>query len=157
VSIVSGMPFTVTANGASLNTPGTTQTATLVKPFRKTGKIGAGTPWFDPTSFAQPSGCTSTPCNPGLGNTGRNQFRGPGYVQDNLSIFKRFTIYRESALEIRVDAFQLSNTPQFAQPNGSGVTAASFGTITGTLGSGQGSVNGVGGGRTLQGSAKISF
>ncbi|WP_348261867.1 carboxypeptidase regulatory-like domain-containing protein [Telmatobacter sp. DSM 110680] len=157
VSVVSGMPFTVTANGASLNTPGTTQTATLVKPFHKTGKIGASTPWFDPTSFAQPSGCTSTPCNPGLGNTGRNQFRGPGYLQDNLSIFKRFTIYRESALEVRVDAFQLSNTPQFAQPNGSGVTAASFGTITGTLGSGQGSVNGVGGGRTLQGSAKISF
>jgi hypothetical protein len=157
ISAVSGMPFTVTANGASLNTPGTTQTASLTSPFRKTGKIGASTPWFDPTVFAQPSGCTSTPCSPGLGNTGRNQFRGPGYLQDNFSVFKRFTIYRESALEVRVDAFQLSNTPQFGQPNGSGVTAASFGTITGTLGSGQGSVNGVGGGRTLQGSAKISF
>jgi hypothetical protein len=51
----------------------------------------------------------------------------------------------------------LSNTPQFGQPNSTGVTAASFGTITSTLGSGQGSVNGVGGGRTLQGSVKISF
>jgi len=158
VSAVTGLPFTITANGASLNTPGTQQTATMTKPFRKTGKIGAGSPWFDPTSFSQPSGCTSSPCtNPGLGNTGRNQFRGPGYIQDNASIFKRFTIYRESALEIRVDAFQLSNTPQFGQPNGGGVTSASFGTVTGTLGSGQGSVNGVGGGRTLQGSVKISF
>ena len=69
--------------------------------------------------FSQPTGCTGqSPCNnPGLGNTGRNQFRGPGYIQDNFSIFKRFTVYRETALEIRVDAFQLSNTPQFGQPN----------------------------------------
>jgi Carboxypeptidase regulatory-like domain len=158
VSIVSGIPFTVTASGTSLNTPGTTQTANLNGSFRKLKKIGASTPWFDPTVFSQPSGCTSTPCtNPGLGNTGRNQFRGPGYIQDNISLFKKFTVLRELALETRIDAFQLSNTPQFGQPNGGGVTAASFGTITGTLGSGQGSVNGVGGGRTLQASAKFTF
>jgi len=43
-------------------------------------------------------------------------------------------------------------------PNGSGPNGASgFGTITGTLGSGQGSVNGIGGGRSIQGSARISF
>jgi hypothetical protein len=158
VSILSGLPFTVTANGGTLNTPGTGQTASLVKNFRKLGGIGANSPWFDPTSFSQPAGCAATPCtNPGLGDTGRNQFRGPGYVQDNLSLFKKFTVYRETAFEVRVDAFQLSNTPQFGQPNGSGVTGSSFGTITGTLGSGQGSVNGIGGGRTLQGSAKFTF
>jgi carboxypeptidase family protein len=159
ISAVSGLPFTITANGGTLNTPGTQQTATALKPFHKTGKIGSSTPWFDPSSFAQPSGCTGqTPCNnPGLGNTGRNQFRGPGYIQDNFSIFKRFTVYHESGLEVRLDAFQLSNTPQFGQPNGSCCGSSSFGTITGTLGSGQGSVNGVGGGRALQGSAKYIF
>ena len=158
VSALSGLPFIITANGGTLNTPGTQQTATLNGSFHKLGGIGASKPWFDPTTFSQPTGCTATPCtNPGLGNTGRNQFRGPGYIQDNFSVFKRFTIYRETGLEIRVDAFQLSNTPQFANPNGGGVTSSSFGTITGTLGSGQGSVNGVGGGRTLQGSARFSF
>ncbi len=159
ISALSGLPFTVTANGGTLNTPGTTQTATLSRPFHKLGGIGASNPWFDPASFSQPNGCAGqSPCtNPDLGNTGRNQFRGPGYLQDNFSIFKRFTVYRETGLEIRVDAFQLSNTPQFGQPNSSGVTSSSFGTITGTLGSGQGSVNGVGGGRTLQGSARFSF
>ena len=35
ISVVSGMPFTVTASGTSLNTPGTTQTATLTGHFRK--------------------------------------------------------------------------------------------------------------------------
>ena len=158
ISAVTGLPFTVTASGTSLNTPGTTQTASITGGFKKLGGIGSASPWFDPTVFSQPTGCTATPCtSPGLGNTGRNQFRGPGYIQDNLSIFKKFALYRETALEIRVDAFQFSNTPQFGQPNGGGVTASSFGTITGTLGSGQGSVNGIGGGRTLQGSAKITF
>jgi len=165
ISAVSGLPFTVNANGGTLNTPGTQQTATLAKPFHKTGKIGSSAPWFNTSSFAQPSGCpaaTNPPnpnsCpNPGLGNTGRNQFRGPGYIQDNVSIFKRFTVYHETGLEVRLDAFQLSNTPQFAQPNNSCCGSSSFGTITGTLGSGQGSVNGVGGGRSLQGSAKYIF
>jgi hypothetical protein len=95
-----------------------------------------------------------------LGNTGRNQFRGPGYVQDNLSIFKSFPIWREAALEMRLDAFQMSNTPQFSVPNsGSGniYTSGNFGRITSTLGSGQGSVNGVGGARSLQASARITF
>jgi hypothetical protein len=96
----------------------------------------------------------------GLGNTGRNQFRGPGYIQDNLSLFKSFNIFREAALETRVEAFQLSNTPQFANPNSSAssiITSGNFGRVTNTLGSGQGSVNGVGGGRSLQASAKITF
>jgi hypothetical protein len=160
ISAVSGMPFTVTASGGTLNTPGTTQTSTLTGHFHKLGRIGPSSPWFDPTVFSQPTGCTGqSPCsNPGLGNTSRNQFRGPGYIQDNASIFKRFTVYRETGLEIRVDMFQLSNTPQFGQPNATGPNGASgFGTITGTLGSGQGSVNGIGGGRTLQGSAKFTF
>ncbi|HUX28482.1 MAG TPA: hypothetical protein VMV39_06830, partial [Terracidiphilus sp.] len=60
------------------------------------------------------------------------------------------------ALETRIDAVQLSNTPQFGQPNGS-MTSSNFGQITGTLGSGQGTVNGIGGGRSLQGSVKFSF
>jgi len=106
-----------------------------------------------------PAGCTGqSPCtNPVLGNTSRNQFRGPGYIQDNVSLFKKFTVFRELALETRIDAFQLSNTPQFANTNSSSNTATNFGQVTSTLGSGQGSVNGVGGGRTLQGSLKFSF
>ena len=159
ISAVTGLPFTVQDASGKLNTPGTTQTGTLNGTFHKLGGIGASSPWFDPTMFSVPAGCSNqNPCtNPVLGNTGRNQFRGPGYIQDNLSIFKRFTVFRESGLEVRVDAFQLSNTPQFGLPNSGNITAANFGTITSTLGSGQGSVNGVGGGRTVQGSAKFSF
>ncbi|HUV68753.1 MAG TPA: carboxypeptidase regulatory-like domain-containing protein [Terracidiphilus sp.] len=159
LSMVSGLPFTVTANGGTLNTPGTTQTGSINGGLQVVHGIGAGNQWFNTTNFSQPAGCpgSTTPCPiPGLGNTGRNQFRGPGYIQDNFSLSKKFTVYRELALETRIDAVQLSNTPQFGQPNGS-MTSSNFGQITGTLGSGQGTVNGIGGGRSLQGSVKFSF
>jgi len=158
VALVSGLPFTVSANGGTLNTPGTAQTGNLTGSFRKLGGIGSGVQWFDPTSFSQPLGCTDKACtSPELGNTGRNQFRGPGYLQDNFSLFKAFRLVRELQLETRIDAFQLSNTPQFANPNSSSISASNFGQVTNTLGSGQGSVNGIGGGRTLQGSARFTF
>jgi hypothetical protein len=163
VSAVSGLPFSVYANSGVLNTPGTAMLANLTGVYRVTHKVGTNNYWLDPTAFSQPAGCTSNPCtaqNVALGNTGRNQFRGPGYVQNNLSIFKSFPIWREASLETRFDAFQLSNTPQFANPNsGSGniFTSGNFGRVTSTLGSGQGSVNGVGGGRSLQASARITF
>ncbi|HEX4284589.1 MAG TPA: carboxypeptidase regulatory-like domain-containing protein [Terracidiphilus sp.] len=164
ISLVSGTPFTVTANGAPLNTPGTNLTASLTSSMHKLKGIGPNHPWFDPASFSQPAGCTgqATCTSPVLGNTGRNQFYGPGYIQDNFSIFKRFALFHEtSGLEVRLDAFQLSNTPQFvittASPPNVSLTSSTFGAVTNTLGSGQGSVNGVGGGRTLQGSMRFSF
>jgi hypothetical protein len=163
ISVVSGKPFSVYANSGVLNTPGTAMLANLTGPYKVTHQVGTNAYWLDPTAFSQPAGCTVTPCtaqNVALGNTGRNQFRGPGYIQNNISIFKSFPIWHESALEMRFDAFQLTNTPQFNNPNsGSGniFTSGNFGRVTSILSSGQGTVNGVGGGRSLQASARITF
>ncbi len=162
ISILSGLPFSVYANQGVLNTPGTALLANITGGPKVLHQIGSGKQWLDKSNFSQPTGCTGqSPCNnPGLGNTGRNQFRGPGYWQNNVSLAKKFTMYHEFASEIRIDAVQLTNTPQFGQPNsGSGTifTSANFGQVTSTLGSGQGSVNGVGGGRSLQGSFRFSF
>jgi len=163
VSIVSGTPIAngITANGGTLNTPGTQQTANLVKAFTTPKRIGSGNQWFDKTAFAQPAGCTAQPCKGivgvEIGNTGRNQFYGPGFMQNNLSMFKEFHFTERIGLNARVDAFQLSNTPQFANPNNS-ITSGNFGQITSTFGSGvSGGINSVGGARTLQLSAKLSF
>src|SRR5205085_11119925 len=151
ISAVTGLPFTIQTNGANLNTPGTTQTANLVGPHTVTHAVGSGNHWFNPGAFSVPVGIS-------VGGTGRNQFRGPGYMQDNVSLFKIFSLWRESTLETRIDAFQLSNTPQFANPTSNNCcTASSFGQVTSMLGSGQGSVNGVGGGRSLQAAAHIRF
>ncbi|WP_419804620.1 carboxypeptidase regulatory-like domain-containing protein [Terriglobus sp.] len=171
VQIVTGNPFTVTANGASINTSGETQTANLVKPFVKQKGIGGNgstRTWFDTTSFAQPNGCTgyaaatpttvTCPITPGVtvGNTGRNSFYGPGYIQDNASIFKTFAVTERIGLDVRMDVFQLSNTPQFSNPSTS-LTSGTFGQVTSTIGSGQGVVNSTGGGRALQLAGIIRF
>ena len=168
ISAVTGTPFNIGANGGTLNTPGTSQDALRVGPYHVLHGIGTDSHWFDPSAFAQPAGCPAAvppskvppPCTPEnvqLGNTGRNQYRGPGYVQNNLSLFKSFHIFREAALETRIEAFQLTNTPQFSNPHAGSPSDTNFGQITSTIGSGQGSVNGVGGGRSLQASAKITF
>ena len=161
VSVLSGLPFSVYANQGALNTPGTALLANIAGGPRVLHKVGAGKQWLDKSNFSQPAGCAGAfPCSPALGNTGRNEFRGPGYWQNNVSLAKKFTIYREFASEVRIDAVQLTNTPQFGLPNsgsGSIFTASNFGQVTSTLGSGQGSVNGIGGGRSLQGSLRFSF
>jgi hypothetical protein len=160
LSAVSGLPFTITTSSA---TGGTTQTVNQVAPFQVTHNVAGGTnaavTWFNPASFAAPAACTPyTTANPvpcTLGNTQRNQFRGPAYLSDNLSLFKSFPIYRESSLEARFDAFNMTNTPAFGLPNTT--LGSNLGKITSTLGSGVGNVNGVGGPRVLQASVKISF
>ena len=166
ISMVSGLPFSVYALQSNLNTPGTALLANITGGANVLHHIGSGTQWLDKSNFSSPNGCLvngalANPCtSPALGNTGRNQFRGPGYWQNNFSLAKKFTMYRELASEIRIDAVQLTNSPQFNNPNsGSGniVSAGNFGQVTGTLGSGQGTVNGVGGGRSLQGSIRVSF
>jgi hypothetical protein len=164
VSIVSGTPIAngITANGGTLNTPGTQQNANLVGIYKTPKRIGSGNQWFDKTAFAQPQGCTAGTTCTGIvgveiGNTNRNQFYGPGFVQDNLSAFKDFKFTERLILNARVDAFQLSNTPQFANP-GNSFGSGNFGQVTSTFGSGvSGGINSVGGARTLQLSAKLSF
>jgi hypothetical protein len=115
--------------------------------------------WFDPSTFSAPAACTayssSNPVACAVGNTQRNQFRGPAYLSDNISIFKRFQIHNEANLELHFDAFNATNTPAFGLPNAT--LGSNLGKITGTLGSGSGNVNSVGGPRVLQAAAKISF
>jgi hypothetical protein len=158
ISAVSGLPFSITTSSL---TPGTTQTANKTGPYKVTHSVSsaANVAWFNPTAFAapvQPPSCTpATPATCIVGNTGRNQFRGPAYFSDNLSLFKSFPIFRESSLEARFDAFNLTNTPAFGLPNSS--LGSHLGQISGTLGSGVGNVNGVGGPRVLQAGVKIAF
>jgi hypothetical protein len=160
VSLYSGLPFNVSANAGTINTPGQSQNANLVAPLHVLHGIGTGNNWFDPASFAQPAGCPKTGACPiaygsVLGNVARNAYYGPGYIQDNLSVFKTFAIWESVSLETRADAFQLSNSPQFASPQSS-ITSTTFGKVTSTIGSGTG-INGIGGGRSIQLSGTVRF
>jgi hypothetical protein len=121
----SGYPFTVTADGASLNAPGSAQRADQVKTtVEKLGGIGLGTPFYDPTAFAAVTGAR-------FGTVGFNTLRSPGTANLDLGIFREFPITEGIKLQFRAEAFNATNTPHFAAPQ-SNVSAANFMTITNT-------------------------
>ena len=66
---------------------------------------------------------------PVLGNTSRDEFRGPGTDLVNASLFRGFHVYRESEFQIRFEAFNVLNHPQLSTPNATQGTS-NFGYIT---------------------------
>jgi hypothetical protein len=153
LTMMTGLPFYIGGNGGALNTPGETQTANQWAPVQILHGIGAGVPWFSTSSFAQPFGAGV------FGSSGRNILSGPGMFRIDLSMFKTFQVTERLKLEIRGESMDMTNTPSFANPNGTCCTStnANFGAVTGTLNSGSG-VNGIGQfGRSFQLAAKVTF
>ncbi|MBV9033707.1 MAG: TonB-dependent receptor [Acidobacteriaceae bacterium] len=68
--------------------------------------------WFNINAFSQPALYT-------IGNAGKGIFLGPGTFNLDLTLAKRFPIpIRESmSFEFRAEAYNFTNTPQFASPN----------------------------------------
>jgi hypothetical protein len=60
-----------------------------------------------------------------FGSSGRNILRGPGVVNLDFSVFRKIPITERVALEFRAEAYNLSNTPHFANP-ASNVNANNF-------------------------------
>jgi Carboxypeptidase regulatory-like domain/TonB dependent receptor-like, beta-barrel len=129
LSAFTGRPgdINLRAPGASLNAPGNTQYPDLVGTPNKLGGIGANDPYYDPSAWAP-----VTEVRPG--NVGRNSVRGPGWWNIDMSLFRRFNLGPRFNLEARVEAFNLTNTPHFSQPNGDNVNSGGFMTITSTSG-----------------------
>jgi hypothetical protein len=121
-----GTPFTVTASGTALNTPSNLQVADLVGDVRTNGAVGSTGTYYDPSAWAQPTGVR-------FGDTGRNQFYGPGGWNVDASLFRAFPIGDVRRIEFRLEAFNLTNTPIFGNPSNN-VTAGNFMQITGTQG-----------------------
>jgi hypothetical protein len=119
----SGAPFTVTADGTELNTPGNTQTADLVGEVTEVGMIGADGVYFDPAAWAQPIGVR-------FGNSLLNQFRGPGGWNLDLSLFRSFPLRGTHRIETRFEATNVTDTPKFANPTSS-ITSGDFMRIFG--------------------------
>jgi outer membrane receptor protein involved in Fe transport len=136
-TLMTGLPMTFYADAGSLNTPGSPQTADQVAPVTKL--YGIGTPWFTRLSFAQPTGVR-------FGTSGRNILSGPNFFNADASLFKTFNLTERAKLEIRGEAFNVTNTPQFSRPV-TDLTNGAFGFVTGVDGSA----------RVMQVGAKISF
>jgi hypothetical protein len=142
-SLYTGLPFTPTASGTSLNQPFDTQVADQIKPAVQTiGGIGPGAVWFDTSAYAPVSQAR-------LGTAGRNSLRGPGKANMDLSISRQFAVTDRIRFDLRAEAFNLTNTPAFSNPATS-VSSSSFGHITSTVG-------GAADSRVMRVSGKITF
>jgi hypothetical protein len=121
-----GRPFTVGAAAGALNAPGNAQTADQVKPVvEKLGGIGAGQPFYDASAFAAPTGVR-------FGTSGRDMLRGPGVVNLDVGLFRKFMIGDKFSVEFRAEAANVSNTPHFNNPNAN-ISAANFLVVTSAL------------------------
>lgn len=96
------------------------------------------------------------------GTLGRGTLRGFGLSQVDLSARRRFRLREGLALDFRADAFNLFNTPNFANPTGV-MTSGNFGRSTAILStgiagtSGQNPLFAIGGPRSIQLALKLQF
>jgi hypothetical protein len=166
-----GFPLSINA-GESLNTtdPGSSgagdgyianavfapgfNSITILKP--KTN----GNNYFNPAAFfCTVSPGVTAPCVPTLAqNHGyglpRNFFRGPGRTNLDLALAKTTAITERLNAEFRVEAFNVFNHPEFANPD-TNVNSSTFGQITTTdFGTGTSAVHTE---RILQLALRLSF
>ena len=66
--------------------------------------------WFDTTAFPTPAQYT-------FGNSGRDILNGPGFHNIDFGLSRVIGLVEGASLEIRAEAFNLFNTPQFGLPN----------------------------------------
>jgi hypothetical protein len=64
----------------------------------------------------------------GSATSSRNPIRGPAYRNLDLAVMRRVPLSGASALELRAEVFNVTNTPPFLAPNTT-VGSAAFGTI----------------------------
>ena len=125
VSLQSGMPVTVTQAtnnnafaGFALQRPNITGQTSLSPDLRTPAHF------FNTAAFATAPQFV-------IGDASRNPVRGPAYRDLDLALVKHTKLPGETDVEFRGEIFNISNTPAFAQPNGSFGSAA-FGSITNT-------------------------
>jgi hypothetical protein len=87
--------------------------------------VGGSTPlhWINIGAFTVPAPET-------WGNLGRNAFRGPALWQIDTALRRRFTLREKTALELRVECFNLLNRAQYGNPLADISAPATFGRIT---------------------------
>ena len=122
----SGYPFTVFQSRNPLSTMSAMVPGQLYRPDRiGRGSVEAPTVdrWFDTSAFVVPSEPTAT-----FGNSGRNILRGPGQFTIDAALAK-FTRVASVDTEFRIEAFNLMNSPVFANP-ATTIGSANAGTIS---------------------------
>jgi hypothetical protein len=110
VSFYSGTPFSVTSLGTSLNAPENEQRADqVISDVNILGGIGPDSAYFDPLAFLPVTQAR-------FGTAPFNGLRGPGVASWDLGIFRQFRLPRQMNLQVRMEAFNVTNRPRFSNP-----------------------------------------
>ena len=149
---MSGSPFYVVQGTApNLQALGSGQVPNQVAPeISIPGGIGVGNPYFDRSVLGIncTSGCAWAPeTGAKFGNAGRNNLRGPAFFNIDLGVFKTILITERVKLQLRGEALNLFNHPNFGNPQAD-INNENFGYVTSTVGIGE---------RNLRFAARISF
>ena len=98
-----GNPYQYFANNPPIVLPGATCAALP----------GAASEYAIQTTVGIRSGGIGTPC---LGNSARNQFTGPAYVDYDMAVQKMFKLHERIALALRAESYNLFNHPNYYNP-----------------------------------------
>ncbi len=116
VSVQSGRPFTV-ALLSEIDNSGTGRSVLGFGANDRPNVVGNPTlanrsagQWFNQAAFAFPAPGT-------FGNAGRNILEGPGYTSVNASLLKNSRLSERVNLQLRAEAFNLFNHPNFNLPD----------------------------------------
>lgn len=91
------------------------------------------TEWFNTAAFCAPGpGCAGMASST-YGDAGRNVIEGPAQFMFNMALNKTITIRETRALELRLQASNIFNTPYFSSIN-TVVNSITFGQVTGVGG-----------------------
>ncbi len=144
LTIESGQPFSVMANGDIANTGSTGQRANRLANGTLPSSQQTPGRWFDTSAFVNPAPYT-------YGNAGRDILRSAPTRTLDVGLFKYFNITEKQILQFRAEAFSVTNSPVFGIP-GATVGTSTFGVVTSLA-----SAGGTGGNRVLQFALKYSF
>ncbi|HEX2714936.1 MAG TPA: hypothetical protein VHM88_22335, partial [Candidatus Acidoferrales bacterium] len=118
-TLQSGLPFSITVDG----NPSHTRADLVGTPSVNPGNI---TTYINAAAFGIPASTAGIFNAPGT--SGRDILRGPGSSNMDLSLFKNFSFTEQTKAQFRVQAYNLTNTPHFANPD-SDFSHGTFGQI----------------------------
>jgi hypothetical protein len=126
-----GTPLTITADPLTCNCPGNTVFASL---------NGSGSPFLNNGPFFLNASAFGTTSGSTVGNLGRGALRGPDQTNYNMSLFKHFRFQDRFDLELRGEAYNITNSSHFANPM-TNLYSPEFGRVLTTGGIGNRQLN----------------
>jgi len=95
------------------------------------GGIGLNNPYFDVRAFTPVQLPANVP--QAFGNSGRNNIRGPGFLNLDTGLYRDFKVKERLTLQFRAEGLDVLNHANFANPASDISTPSTFGYVTGTV------------------------